>query len=500
MRQEAAHHGKPGNNVAREAVGAWMTRGVGTYEASGEEASAHTVYRALLMNPGSSYALDLSRRFLRSQLALVSNGTDELPRAPEAWDDWIDQSAHQVTESYKLYLKERKAGAPRRFFATRGQALSFLVKVAPTKLVDGAWLYGVLEHWKDVRLQPLVETFLEELGRGDPDQNHVLLYKKLMVAEGCDPMELLDVSYYVQGAIQLSLGYHANEFLPELIGYNLGYEQLPLHLLITSYELNELGIDPYYFTLHVTIDNASTGHARRAVQAVMDCLPAEEHERKVFLQRLRRGYALNDLGIGSMAILDSLDVEQDVVDILKRKSQYGLVHSDYCRIRGRTVNEWLTDSDRIPEFLQALIAEGWIKRHRDPSESRFWQLLQGPKAKMFGVFNGWEMAMIHEWIAGDWHRVKARKHRVVRERDGAVEKNAEGVPPVRGSSDALNSLKVHWDGSDSWEHRVRLQDASATMATTETVRNLIRLMAPGKHHTPEGLRATRLFGSLFSNG
>ena len=63
----------------------------------------------------------------------------------------------------------------------------------------------------------------------------------------------------------------ATEYLPEVIGYNLGYEQLPLHLLISSYELSELGIDPYYFTLHVTIDNASTGHAQKAVQAVLIC-------------------------------------------------------------------------------------------------------------------------------------------------------------------------------------------------------------------------------------
>ena len=71
----------------------------------------------------------------------------------------------------------------------------------------------------------------------------------------------------MQGLIQLALAYNSDQFLPELIGYNLGYEQLPLHLLITAYELNELGIDPYYFTLHVTVDNADSGHARKAWEA-----------------------------------------------------------------------------------------------------------------------------------------------------------------------------------------------------------------------------------------
>ena len=83
----------------------------------------------------------------------------------------------------------------------------------------------------------------------------------------------LEDDHYLQGALQLALGVCADEFLPEVIGFNLGYEQLPLHLLITAYELSELGIDPYYFTLHVTIDNASSGHACKAAQSVLNLLP-----------------------------------------------------------------------------------------------------------------------------------------------------------------------------------------------------------------------------------
>src|SRR5690606_30288945 len=124
-------------------------------------------------------------------------------------------------------------------------------------LVDGAWLFGLLEHWADYRFHGLVRTYLEELGDGDPALNHVSLYRKLLADLDCEPGDNLDDDLYLQGAIQLSLGLNSGQFLPEVIGYNLGYEQLPLHLLITSFELNELGIDPYYFTLHVTIDNAS---------------------------------------------------------------------------------------------------------------------------------------------------------------------------------------------------------------------------------------------------
>ena len=57
-------------------------------------------------------------------------------------------------------------GAPRRFFRNRSHALHFIKSVAPTKLVDGAWLYGLLPRWSDARLAPLIRIYLEELGDG----------------------------------------------------------------------------------------------------------------------------------------------------------------------------------------------------------------------------------------------------------------------------------------------------------------------------------------------
>ena len=115
--------------------------------------------------------------------------------------------------------------------------------MAPTKLVDGAWLYGLLQRWDDARFTALIQTYLEELGDGLPEKNHVVLYRKLLASQGCDDWRELDDEHFVQGAIQLALAEHAEQFLPEIIGFNLGYEQLPLHLLITSYELTELGVD-----------------------------------------------------------------------------------------------------------------------------------------------------------------------------------------------------------------------------------------------------------------
>ncbi|RYF73801.1 MAG: iron-containing redox enzyme family protein, partial [Cytophagaceae bacterium] len=180
-----------------------------------------------------------------------------------------------------------------------------------------------------------------ELGNGSAAQNHVTLYQQLLSKEGVPLATNLDDEYYHQGAIQLALGLLGQEFLPEVIGFNLGYEQLPLHLLITTYELDELGIDPYYFSLHVTVDNAHNGHAQQAVEAVFAMLPLFQG-RDEFYQRIRQGYLLNNLGLSTEQIIERIDLKQAITNVFRQK------------------------------------------------------------AVMFGVFSRAEQQIIYDWIAGDW--------------------------------------------------------------------------------------------------
>src|SRR5690606_1606471 len=122
--------------------------------------------------------------------------------------------------------------------------------------------------------------------------------------------------HFVQGAIQLALAEHAERFLPEIIGFNLGYEQLPLHLPITAYELTELGIDPYYFTLHVTVDNADSGHAKKAVQSLLDAWP-QVADGAEFYRRVRAGYRLNELGASTVSVIGDFDLQREVLRIFE---------------------------------------------------------------------------------------------------------------------------------------------------------------------------------------
>ncbi|EZQ17140.1 iron-containing redox enzyme family protein [Halopseudomonas bauzanensis] len=435
------------------------------------------LYRGLQQTPEQYLAV--ARNFLQEQLKKAAKLKCDLPDSPEDLHQWVIDGNARTTQAYKQYLDTRKQGQPRRYFANRSQALFFLRGVAPTKLVDGSWLYGVLPQWQDLRLHTLVRTYLEELGEGEPEQNHVVLYKQLLAQHELEDIESLPASHFVQGAQQLALGHLAQDFLPELIGYNLGYEQLPLHLLITTYELNELGIDPYYFQLHVTIDNADTGHAHKAASAVLDNLPVTGNA-QMFYRRVRLGYLLNDLALSSTDVINSFCLEQELYRVLEQKALVARnMHSDFCRIEGRTINEWLSQQGQIGDFLAALEKRGWIHRDEDPAQSRFWQLVQGNRAPMFGVFSHYELQLLHDWIAGEW---------LINDQPNRPKKF---VQPGRNQSQD-NSARA---GDFSAEQQI-LEKELRTLDGASRTRRLIQLMSPAHHYKPAGLLATRLFNQL----
>ncbi|EWC41735.1 iron-containing redox enzyme family protein [Stutzerimonas stutzeri] len=430
--------------------------------------------------------------YLRGQLEQVAALPCDLPDDPAQLQGWVMRHTEAVGRQYQAYLDQRRAGAARRYFSSKAHALHFLRGVAPTKLVDGAWLYGLLQRWDDARFTALIQTYLEELGEGLPEKNHVVLYRKLLASQGCDDWQELDDEHFVQGAIQLALAEHAEQFLPEVIGFNLGYEQLPLHLLISAYELTELGIDPYYFTLHVTVDNADNGHAKKAVQGVLDALP-QVGDSAQFYRRVRDGYRLNDLGASSVSVIGDFDLPREVQRILEKKAAVGqFVHSDYCRFEGRTVNQWLADD--VEQFLAVLDSRGWIKRGHDPHESRFWQLIVGEQAPMFGVFSPYEQQMIHDWIAADWQADGKRSPRGALLQRQALFNARRPQPGPRVPVPAAAAT-----GNDFDEELKLLEQQVARLPDRAARLHLLRpLLAPQRHHSSAGLLATRLFSGLFN--
>ncbi len=454
--------------------------------------SSRQLYFALLEEEKVDAHGPAARAYLDDRLYSAAALESDLPSDIRTLASWIKDNTAAVGREYQHYLEARKAGAPRRFFSSKSHALYFLQCIAPTKLVDGAWLYGLVHHWNAPRVHSLIRIYLEELGDGEPDRNHVAIYKKLLATHGCDNWQDLSDSHYVQGAIQLALAHNAKRFLPELIGYNLGYEQLPLHLLISAYELDELGIDPYYFTLHITVDNADSGHAKQALQGVLDAQP-RVGDREAFYRRVANGYQLNSLGEGAHSVVDGFDLEREVIAMLQKKSTIGkFVHSDYARIGGRTVTEWLSDPAHIPAFLDSLQERGWIKRHQPPRNSRFWRLIQGDQAQMYGVFSAYEQQLIYDWIAGDRASTGATApgHSDTGSRAAVRRRHGMGLNRGRVPGDV--------EASDL-DHDLRLleQQVAARHSEREVMTLLAAHMSPARHHTAPGLLATRMFANRF---
>lgn len=466
------------------------------------------LYFSLLDDIPDQFALARARFYLVEQLEAAEQFDADLPGDLGAISSWIESNARQVGHQYRQYLEARKAGDARRYFTSKSHALYFLKSVAPTKLVDGAWLYGLVNHWRDARFSALIRTYLEELGEGVPEKNHVVIFKKLLASHGCDQWDKLSDAHYVQGAIQLSLAYHAADFLPEAIGYNLGYEQLPLHLLISAYELNELGIDPYYFTLHITVDNAASGHARKALQGLSDALP-RIMDSKAFYRRVINGYNLNLLGACTNSIIDEFDLRDEMLAIFSAKCAVGArLHSDYCRVAGKSVNEWLSNPAQLSAFLDSMEQIGWIKRHQDPENSRFWKLIQGEHAEMFGVFNSYERQIVYDWITGDSaanHRPRQLTFKARRCLLDTLERDARG----RQHSDAPRGvIRQHFSRPidaagqrDDFNMELRLlEEQLASLSSREAAMVVLtRLMSPAHHHTALGLMATRIFTTLLDD-
>ena len=443
-----------------------------------------------------------SRSFLADKLHEAEAVDAGFPAAMGSLPHMLREAHAQTALAYRQYLDERQAGGPRRFFSSRSHAMHFLRTVAPTKLVDGAWLFGLLQCWQDPRLAPLIRSYLEELGCGVAPQNHVLLYKNLLVRYGCDNWQDGPDAHFTQGAVQLALAYHADEFLPELIGFNLGYEQLPLHLPISAYELNELDIDPYYFSLHVTIDNPSTGHARKALQSVLDCVP-RIGDAAEFQRRVANGCQLNMVGMGTHEAIAAFDLDQEVLRVINDKAKVGAhLHSDYCRVGGRPLSDWLTSPAETADLLTALQAAGWIRRGQSAEHSRFWHLLTDEQAPMFGVFDGYEQQLLCDWIqAGAASPAPSLATNRFRRRPAAAD--AAPAPSVLPSGATVEQLIAHHASSmarpgQCAEVQALFDQLAGAHTKTRAFAMLGGLLSPANHPTPAGLAATRLFADLFS--
>jgi hypothetical protein len=333
------------------------------------------------------------------------------------------QAGHDRTaKEWAAYLARRTSGGLRELLLNRDHAVHWLERAAPVKFADGAWL-SRLHHPKTTsRYLPVTriawQTFSEELGDGDLEKNHVHLYKGLLQScgskvPGGDSLAFIDARVnpnddahvWATAVTQLSLGLFPDEFFPETLGYNLGYECVGIDTLMCAYELKELGLNPQYFNLHITIDNADSGHTAMARDAVFKymALSGDDDPRKHWT-RVQAGLLLAQAMKSSPSAPSKADIE--FLRIVSKKLEPAVTAHLSCKgiiggSQGMNIQMWLDPSNwntRKFHFLPSLANSRWVEKGI-PQQSRLVQELSWG-GRMFGAFTATEKTAVENWITG----------------------------------------------------------------------------------------------------
>ncbi|KAI4700462.1 hypothetical protein J4E89_010913 [Alternaria sp. Ai002NY15] len=380
-------------------------------------------------------------------LGLLSSTTADAAKEPhsgiltveqfsrDGLDEFLKAKDVDVTNRWEEYLSRRRAGGSREMFSDKEEAKWWLKQAAPVKYVDGAWLGHINKISTPFKYRQITknawQVMSEELGDGDLAKNHVQVYRELMedIEAGlpaADPEDfihprhdLTEARCWKAAMAQLTISLFPHEFLPEALGFNMAYESLPLHLLKTVKELRELRLNPYYFELHISIDNADSGHAAMAMAAVtnyIELVAEQEGEEAVRIawKRVQAGYILAE-GLPTTPESPSLKVQAEepfpctgteaaLIDIFAAKSF--VAHKIHCnsrlKIGRRSLVDWLEpnafkDAQWQKEFLQDLSnCKPWVIKG-DSEKSRLVKELSW-EGKMFGSFTEKEVEVVKAWI------------------------------------------------------------------------------------------------------
>lgn len=359
----------------------------------------------------------------------------------------IEEEHEKVLKEWGSYLARRKQGKGPELFSTVEAAKVWLVEQAPVKFVDGAWLAHIHKITTPFALRSVTkdawQILSEELGDGDLSKHHVYLYRQLLKDIGCplpdghsidfiEPCRWAGIDNHRawEAAVgQLLISIFPTEFLPEILGFNMHYELITLNTLRAAHELKALGINAYYFLIHIAIDNADSGHTAMATHTVtryLDMVRATEGE--VALEqawkRIQVGYTLSqtlgdsishapehpisttaESALAAPSIpLNSLSAR--VIEIFKAKASFS--HQFHCQSRayigGQTLAEWLAPSMWMHthqyQHLQLLTALSQAKPWVYPGASSRSLLVRelSWEGRMFGAFTHDEVAALTTWI------------------------------------------------------------------------------------------------------
>lgn len=349
---------------------------------------------------------------------------------PQALEGFLSAEHQKTLRHYECYLERTSSRVvpQSELFTNRQEAAEWLKQKAPLKYVDGAWLGHMHRITTPFGLRCITKNawqiLSEELGDGFQRSNHVFLYQELLQEVGCTlpdahsfdfthpRHEMDDIHVWKAAVVQLLISLFPNDFLPEILGFNMHFEQLTLETLKAARELRLLGISGYYFLLHISIDNPDSGHASMALRTVVQymslvrdtegCLAAEQA-----WKRIQAGYILskrleNGPDAGDWTNRTLTTQESKVLGIFKRKAQVSreLHCKSRVRIGQHSLADWLLlcSSSNQPGHLLDSLADSspWIRKGDSEKSQLIRELSAG--GRMFGAFTNSEIDELRRWI------------------------------------------------------------------------------------------------------
>ncbi len=190
------------------------------------------------------------------------------------FDEYIESCYRREVDAYQPLHGTPKISKPAYIWG--------IEQIAPMILIDGCWLQNSL------RLQTaypeiseiLFRIYDDELGNGQLEQNHPAIFQRLLESLSIELPPVHSQAFsnhrgFIDSAFDLpvfmlALASFSGRFLPELLGLNMAIELSGLgkgYLKLVD-EWRYWDIDPRIAMVHITIDNAASGHTFQAQQAI----------------------------------------------------------------------------------------------------------------------------------------------------------------------------------------------------------------------------------------
>lgn len=354
--------------------------------------------------------------------------------SPDALERFLLAEHKHVLTQWENYIEQRASGKSSDLFTTRNEAGLWLKKLAPTKYVDGAWLGHIHKITTPFALRRVTklawQVLSEELGDGDLFKNHVYLYRQMLHEIGLnlpdgDSAEFVqaggmdEIHVWKRAVAQLLISLFPNELFPEILGFNMHFEQITLDTLQAAKELPRVGISGNYFSIHVSVDNIDSGHSAMALSIVRDYMTLiseteGEAAARTAWRRIQAGYTLSKTAgninrpngaIGTEDPVRQLtENESRLIEILEKKARASQkIHcASRVKIGRRLLADWLSpellgSKQMQLGLLQELSkAKPWVRRG-DSEKSLLVRELSWD-GKMFGAFTNSEVEVLKNWI------------------------------------------------------------------------------------------------------